>query len=176
MEDLDSQPIISPLFQEALKILAARQRLGPQNKELKELILNNNFFRQTPYSYEVAVFECWLDLKEKAIINQKQITKEDLEAVRVVLSWVSGLTKEQIEFDKMPRRTSPPLFMDAQTKGEIKSRLDNLTEEKLKESDFFNGLLAFFNGLVKQMETRNLLINPISEISERFFKKSEQQS
>lgn len=157
-----------PLFENAAEIFKARQILGPKNERLRKSSANPALFRESPYSYEQAVFECWLGLKERQWLDQKQITQEDLEAIRTVLSWILGLTSKQIEVERMRGRNLPPLFVDVQTKGTIEERLKNLTEEKLQDKSFFTGILAFFTGLVIKMNTEGLLANSISLLSESF--------
>jgi len=158
------------LFLGSSRIQQARNELRPVNNNILRMLNKSYLWKEKPYSYEQAALESWFGLSERKHYGTS-LNERDLDNVKVIISWIGGLNKEQCLAGKLPHRRIEPLLLSEQTKGELKIRLEQLNKDFINDPKALDQVIMIMRGLCNQLNKNNLLNFSITMLNEEIKKK-----
>lgn len=157
------------LFLGSARIQQARKELRPVNNKVLGMLNKSYLWKEKPYSYEQAAIESWFGLSERKYYGAS-LNERDLDNVKVIISWIGGLNKEQCLAGKLPNRKIAPLLLSEQTKAELKIRLEQLNKDFINNPEALDQVIMIMRGLCNQLKKDNLLNFSITTLNEEIKK------
>jgi len=149
-------------FANAARIQQARKDLGPKNQIfLNYLNKPSLLWKESPYIHERVIFESWLGLTERKLLGNS-LNQKDLDSIKSIFGWLDGLTKEQCVASKSRDRNLEPLLLSEQTKGELRTKLQ---QDFINDPDALDQVIVMMRSLCNQLDSRGLLEHNMINIS-----------
>ncbi len=145
-------------------IFDARQKMHPVHKKISEKLVVKDLWRETPYSYEKAILECWLGLSERKY-HALKLTKADLDNVKTILGWIVNLNKNQVKAEKILGRNIDPLIItDEQNMTKLKGWVEGMNDSYLEDPEALSKVTQVFRVICNQLEACSLLNIHINQL------------